>query len=271
MASQDAIRAEWEALNKNTKNELENPKPVEELPEVADNPPPAEQSEEEVTRENEQKIEEKKEEYPSRTQEQTNWKRIREQNRELERKLAEMEEAIRRSQAQEKPDKEKEQEDYDLADDALTEGKHYKALKREVRNLNEALSKERQERDKLAVEARLRANYPDIFKVVTKDNLAALAEVEPELVETIVSSPNMYSQHVAAYKNIKKYGIGTEDPNAMEKERAQRNLAKPKPAATVSPRQGESPLAEADRFARGMTPELQSQLLREMEDAISNR
>lgn len=270
MASQEAMRAEWEALNKNTKNELENPKPVEELPEVTENPLPAEQPEEEVTRENEQKVEEKKEEYPPRTHEQTNWKRIREQNRELERKVAEMEEALRRSQAP-PPKEEAKEEDYDLADDALTEGKHYKALKREVRNLNDALLKERQERDKLAVEARLRSNYPDIFKVVTKDNMEALAEVEPEFVSSIVSSQDTYAQHVAAYKLIKKLGIGTQDPHLEEKERATKNLAKPKPAATVSPRQGESPLAEADRFARGMTPELQSQLLREMEDAISNR
>jgi hypothetical protein len=202
-----------------------------------------------------------------------NFRRLREQNRELERKMAEMESMIRSNKKVEKAEETEEDDtaNYELKDDDIAEGKHFKLLNKKVKSLNEALQKERQERDKLAVEARLRSNHPDIFNVVTRDNMELLAEIEPDLVQSIISSPDTYAQHVAAYKLIKKYNIGTQDPYADDKARAQRNTAKPKSAATVSPRQGESPLAEADRFSRGMTQDLQSQLLKEMEDAISNR
>jgi hypothetical protein len=253
------MASEWEALNKKTEGLTpevaapENEKIVE-VPKQDIEPQEPEQKPEENNLD-----EQLAKQDDSRT---SNWRKMREENRALERKLAEMEERL--AKVDKPATKEASVEDYELADDALAEGKHYKVLKKEIRNLNEALMKER-------VESRLRANFPDIFKVVTTENMKALAEVEPELVATIISSPDTYSQHVAAYKNIKKYGIGTEDPNAMEKERAQKNLAKPRSASTVSPRQGESPLAEADRFARGMTPELQSQLLKEMEEAITSR
>lgn len=197
-----------------------------------------------------------------------NFRRLKEQNRELERRLEEMELKLKSPE----PKKDTEEiEDYDLRDDDITEGKHYKALKKQVKSLNEAILKERAERDKLAAEARLRANYPDIFNVITKENMEELAKVEPELVESIISSPNTYAQHVSAYKLIKKYGIGTQDPYADDKARVQKNMSKPRSSASVAPRMGESPLAEAERFANGMTPELQAQLLKEMEEAISSR
>lgn len=200
-----------------------------------------------------------------------NFKQLREANLELERKIALMEQSLKEPQSLKSAKSEPTLDELDLRDDDLAEGKHYKALKREVRQLNEAVAKANAEREKLAAEARLRANYPDIFNIVTKDNMEELAKVEPELVESIITSPNTYSQHVSAYKLIKKYGIGTQDPYADDKARAQKNMAKPKSAATVAPRLGESPLSDAERFQNGLTPELQSQLLREMDEAISNR
>lgn len=270
MASQQAMQAEWEALNKNiadtpkdqilTDTSIESAKSTEldsSQTETGQAGPPSAPVSKDIST------------IQDDGAEKANWRKIREQNRELERKVAEMEAMLHKPIAKEEP--KQEVEEYELADDAIAEGKHYKALKREVKSLNEALNREKQERDKLAVEARLRANYPDIFRVVTKENMEALAEVEPEFVDSILSSQNVYSQHVAAYKLIKQRGIGSMDPHFEDKERAQKNLLKPKSASTVSPRQGESPLSEVDRFSKGMTPELQSQLLKEMEEAISSR
>jgi hypothetical protein len=261
-SSQDAMRAEWEALNKATAEQhgaveadtqpiTENPVEPQEIQEVEEAPiekpaPPPQ------TR--------------AAVNDGENFRRLKEKNQELERKLQEMEAYLKKDEKQETPE-----EEYDLKDDDITEGKHYKALKKQVRGLNEAILKERQERDKIAAEARLRAEYPDIFKVVTKENMEELARKKPEVARAILTSTDQYAQYATAYDLIKTYGIGDQDPYAEDKARAQRNLAKPKSAATVFPRQGESPLAEADRFSRGMTPELQQQLLKEMEESISNR
>ncbi len=268
MEQSSAIQKEWEMLNAKTAAVAPNDKPdnpdsarmedaeeapaadIEPIPTNPTSPTPDVNLE---SRENTRRNEE-------------NFKKLREANLELERKIAQMEQALG------KPAKpEPSLDELDLRDDDIAEGKHYKALKREVRQLNEAVAKANAEREKLAAEARLRANYPDIFSVVTKDNMEELAKVEPELVESIITSPNTYSQHIAAYKLIKKYGIGTLDPYADDKARAQKNMAKPKSAATVAPRMGESPLSDAERFQNGLTPELQAQLLREMDEAIANR
>ena len=260
-SSQEAMRAEWEMLNKATAEQQAHAEP--DTQPITENP---------VEPQEAQEVEEAPIEKPAPPQARPavndgeNFRRLKEKNQELERKLQEMEAYLKREEKQEAPD-----EEYDLKDDDITEGKHYKALKKQVRGLNEAIIKERQERDKIAAEARLRAEYPDIFKVVTKENMEELARKKPEVARTILTSTDQYAQYATAYDLIKTYGIGDQDPYAEDKARAQKNLAKPKSAATVFPRQGESPLAEADRFSRGMTPELQQQLLREMEESIANR
>lgn len=256
--SQEAIRKEWENLNAATS---EIKQEVKDAVAMEDHINTDQISTEEIIN-----IEPEKQVIEPIKEHNENFKKLKDQNRELERRLEEMENKLKTPES-----KEPEIEDYDLRDDDITEGKHYKALKKQVKSLNEAILKERSERDKLVTEARLRATYPDIFNVITKENMEELANVEPELVESIISSPNTYAQHVSAYKLIKKYSIGTQDPYADDKARAQKNMSKPRSSASVSPRVGESPLAEAERFANGMTPEIQSQLLKEMEDAISNR
>lgn len=296
MSSQAAMRAEWEALNKQTEGlvpegltqeglvpEAEIPgqemqsgqqeQAVEQLGEGKAGVTPQEFEESAPDKQAvEQLGEEKAGVTPPPKKDSENFRRLREQNKELARRMAEMEAMLNKANKQEQPEEVVEDiNSYELKDDDIAEGKHFKLLNKKVKSLNEALQKERQERDKLAVEARLRSSYPDIFNVVTKDNMELLAEMEPDLVQSIITSPNTYAQHVAAYKLIKKYNIGTQDPYADDKARAQKNMAKPRSAATVAPRQGESPLAEADRFSRGLTKDLQTQLLKEMEDAISNR
>ena len=67
---------------------------------------------------------------------------------------------------------------------------------------------------------------------------------------------------------VKQYGLDTPKPNYdAEKAIAQRNAAKPKPLASVSPQQGSSPMSQANAFANGMTKDLKAQLLKEMRDA----
>jgi hypothetical protein len=70
---------------------------------------------------------------------------------------------------------------------------------------------------------------------------------------------------------IKKLGIYTEDTYQADRERAQNNANKPRPLASVSPQQGESALSHANPFAGGLTPELKTSLLKEMEAARKAR
>ncbi len=262
--SQEGMRAEWEALNKTTAG-ITQPETPPETPEAE---APVEHVEE-APAENQQVGKTPEPTRQEREVEDTNWRRLREQNRELEMKLAEMENYIKQPPKKEQP--EEVIESFDLKDDEITEGRHLKALRKEVSRLNEAVAKSNAEREKLAAEARLRAEYPDIFKVVTDENLKELAKLKPAVARTIMTSTDQYAQYATAYDLIKTYGIGKEDPYADNKERAQKNMAKPKTSALVAPRQGESTLAEADRFSRGLTPELKDQLLREMNEAIDNR
>ena len=62
-------------------------------------------------------------------------------------------------------------------------------------------------------------------------------------------------------------GIYREDNYSKDRDKAQSNASKPKPLASVSPQQGDSPLSRANAFANGLTDELKSQLRKEMEQA----
>ena len=61
------------------------------------------------------------------------------------------------------------------------------------------------------------------------------------------------------------------DNYKTDRELAQKNASKPKPLASVSPQQGDSPLSRANAFANGLTNELKAQLRKEMEEARKNR
>lgn len=292
--SQEAMRAEWEALNKKTEATPQANPEIDahniEIPEHRNVNPGLQESLKPVQEDTSDEIEKNEPEVDSQEAADTsqnkpdnkgNFKRLREKNEELERRLWEMEERIKGNNSPKEIEPQEDQdslENLDIADSDLAEGRHLKKqaakikdLRKSVKDLNEAIRKNKEEQEKLLVETKLRSTYPDIFSVVNEDNLKELREQEPEIVRSLLTSNDIYAQHVTAYKLIKKYGIGNQDPYINDKIRAQKNLSKPRTAASISPRQGESPLAEADRFQNGLTPDLQRQLYKEMEDAISNR
>lgn len=165
-----------------------------------------------------------------------------------------------------------EDEDIGLRDDELAEGKHLSKFGRKIKRLEEELNQYKKQTTEQTAEMKLKSQYPDFDKVVNSDTIRSLQEQEPELYDTIKSSNDLYKQAVAAYKLIKKNGIYQEpDMYDHDKQLAQRNSNKPKPSTTLSPQQGDSPLSRANAFAQGLTPELQKQLLKEMEEARRNR
>lgn len=155
-----------------------------------------------------------------------------------------------------------------LRDDDIPEWRH---VAKEIKKLKDELKQYQHYSSTNQAEIKLRNDYPDIEKVVSKENLAVLAELHPEIAETLRANPDLYSKGKAAYKIIKNMGIHTEDTYEPDRDRAQRNAAKPRPLASMSPQQAESPLSQVNAFENGLTEELKRQLYKEMVQAAKNR
>lgn len=143
-----------------------------------------------------------------------------------------------------------------LNDDDLAEGKHLNRVQREIKQLKEEL-----------VQTRIKAQYHDFDSVVNMDNLNILRDSYPELMATLQNSPDLYTQASSAYTLIKKLGIIPDQQDINNRVRVQQNTMKPRPASTVGPQQGESPLTKANAFAEGLTDDLKKQMNKEMNQA----
>jgi phage shock protein A len=188
------------------------------------------------------------------------------------RQKAEQAEKERDAYAKRLQELENQTEEFTLGSDDIAEGKHLKKmhsnLTKEIKNLKEELQTYRKQSYEAATEARIKATYHDFDSVVNSDNLAALRDRHPELMSTLQSSTDLYSQAVSAYTMIKNLGIGK--PPSQEQQRVQSNIYKPRPSNSVSPQQGDTPLSRANAFAEGLTDDLKDQLRKEMYSSMKN-
>lgn len=156
-------------------------------------------------------------------------------------------------------------------DDDLIERKHLKKIYSSFERKFEQRYKQAEER---ALEAQIRSRYPDFDAVVTSDRIAQLRKEYPEIAQSLSTSTDEYNKALSVYKMIKQFGYD-KDPNAQEmeytKQRVQSNAVRPKTATSISAQRPSSGLQQADAFARGLTPELQKQLYKEMIDAMKQR
>ncbi len=202
----------------------------------------------------------------------------RKAERERDEYLRRIEELEARSSHGEKATTPKEQveedEDFHLGADDIAEGKHIakvdKRAQNKIKALEDRLAKYESKTAEERAEAALRAKYADFDKVVSRDNIDLLTEAYPELARSLHSTNDLYTKAVSAYTLIKKFGIYQESPFNSEKAAALKNVAKPRPLASVSPQQGDTPLTRANAFANGLTDELKTQLRKEMEQARMN-
>ncbi len=204
------------------------------------------------------------------------WKTLRDKAEKAERRAQELEAALqqqqRQSQQQSRPqEQESEQEDPELAPDDLVEAKYVnkkvKKLQEQLHQQQQQLKQQQQQAYEAAVEAKVKMQYPDFDKIVNQETIAMFKTVEPELAAAVNASPDLYAQAVSAYKMIKKLGIVVEDNYQEQKALVQKNAVKPKPMASVSPQQGDSPLSKANAFANGtLTDDLKKQLWKEMNE-----
>lgn len=183
------------------------------------------------------------------------------------RRLRELEAKNQPQQKQPEPE-----EDYNINinPDDLVEGKHLSKFDRKIQKLEQQLKQYEQKASATAIDSRIRSQYPDFDSVVSKDNIEILRQNYPEIYQTLNASTDLYSTAVSAYTMIKRFGIIPDESYKADVERAQKNAMKPRPLASVSPQQGESPLTKANAFANGLTPDLQKQLYKEMLEAKKN-
>ena len=165
---------------------------------------------------------------------------------------------------------------FNIGENDIAEGKHLSKVGRKMKQLEEKIAQVEQRRVDLerqtesnSIIAGIKADFPDIDKVVNESTMEALKQRYPHLERTIRSSPDLYSKAAAAYQTIKDLGIYVEDTYVSEREKVQRNIAKPKPTAAVSGTG--TPLSQAEMFAGGLTPELKLKLHQEMIEAMKAR
>jgi hypothetical protein len=196
------------------------------------------------------------------------FKAMRESTERLER---ERDEALRRLQEYERRAQEPDIDvDIDIKDDDLAEGKHLKKLRDEVKKLKAEQRQFQKQSYESNAEARIRAQFQDFDKVATVENLQVLSQMYPELAKSINATNDIYDKAVSAYQLIKKFGIYEDEPFAAEKQQAISNTQKPKPLASISPQQGETPLSRANAFAGNnykLTADMKEALRKEMEEA----
>ena len=203
-----------------------------------------------------------------------NFRILREKAAKADRLERELEEARRVMYAREMPVKQQEPEEdleFTLGADDLAEGKHLSKVSKKIKNLENQLRAYQQQTVAQTAEVRLKAEFRDIDKVVSKENLAMLAEMDPELAESIDANKNLYSKAKTAYKYIKQLGIYTEDLYETDRQVAQKNVLKPKPLSSIGAPQGDSPISRANSFATELTAERKAQLWKEMNDCAGRR
>lgn len=192
-----------------------------------------------------------------------NFQKLREKAERLERENAELRHyASPQTQRRQMP--EEVEDDLGIDDDDIPDGKLVKKLYKEIDSLKKTYNLDKQ----ATIPERLKSKFSDFDRVVTKDNLEKLQQTEPEIYSSIVSGVDLYAKGVSAYKTLKALGIVKEDPYVSQKEQVKENVSRPVSTQAIK---GQGALAEANIFAKGLTPELKQQLQREMEEAIKAR
>lgn len=158
-----------------------------------------------------------------------------------------------------------------LDDDSLVEGKHFKAYLKKQRELEKELAQYKQKSTMDSVEMKLKSQYQDFDRVVSAENLSQLRQMNPELAEVILATPDIYKQGSIAYQMIKQYGIHKDASVNIDKQIMAKNATKPRATATASPQVGSTPMSQANLFANGLTDDVKKALYREMVESARKR
>lgn len=186
--------------------------------------------------------------------------------------MLEMQRAMQGKSSAQVPEQEPDIDDFnfDMDDDALIDGKDAKRLAQELKKVKKQLKNFGAQSNEAAIEAKIRSAYPDFNDVVSVANVTKLNQEYPEIAQSLRDTPDLFNKAAAAYSIMKKFGIHKDMRYEEDKMKAIKNAQKPRPVASVSPQQGDSPLTKANAFANGLSEDLKKQLLEEMKMARRN-
>ena len=203
---------------------------------------------------------------PDRTidDQERNWREARRKMQDLERRSEEQQELIYRLQSQNQPIEEDDLAK--LADDDIVTAKQARSLAQKM--AREVADEAIREREASTVDERLKNRFSDFDDVVTRDNIETLKSQDPELAMSLYAlAHDPYAQAVAAYKLLKKQGIGDMAKQMPQKAKALENSRKPVSVQSVTK---SSAIGEVHKFENGLTPELRKELWKEMQQAIKS-
>jgi hypothetical protein len=189
-----------------------------------------------------------------------NWAEARRKRDELERRITEQQELIT-SLKQQKESSQDSEMDSLQDDDILTVAQAKKMLMQQAKKAAQEVVRER---EASTLEDRISLKFPDYLQVVSQENIEFLKQTEPELALSLYHIPDPYQQAVAAYKMLKRLGNGP-PTSSPEKRKATENAQKP---VSVNAATRQSAIGNAHHFENGLTPELKSQLYKEMVEAM---
>jgi len=175
-----------------------------------------------------------------------------------EKRAAEMEAYIRQQQQQvQKPSEEPDDND-------ITEYKHLKAVKKDAQEAKE----ETKQLKAMLTQLQIQNKYPDFSEVVTPKAVEALKLHAPALTETLYNTKDHYAQMAGTYEAIKNLGLEQSPAIEAQKEKVQRNLAKPRPGSSAV----QSPLASATLYADGpLTDTRKRDIWANMQQILQNK
>jgi hypothetical protein len=218
------------------------------------NPEQSEVHEQEVVAQEQQEVQEEtpKEDDPQ----ERNWREARQALKELKRQNEYLKQKIEETQRHQLT---KQQQEDLLAEDDFVQAKH---LNKRLAELERKLQQKEQE----TVVDRLKIRCPDFEDVVTEENINYLKQNDPELAMSLQAlQHDPFAQGMAAYKILKKTDYYQNKAIMQEKAKTQENAKKPVSVNAVRKQQGA--LAEANKFANGLTPDLKKSLWQEMQES----
>lgn len=188
-----------------------------------------------------------------------NWAEMRKQMRQKDQEIAELRDQF--SSITKKAAPAEEDEFAKLAeDDILTVAQAKRLATKLARQTAETVLRER---DATTVDERLASKYPDFKSTVTRENIEILKETKPQLAKSLLKfADDPYEQSELAYEYIKSHVPQRDETMNKDRRKAEENSKKPLSVQAVGKT---SAIGQAHQFENGLTPELKSQLWKEMQ------
>lgn len=215
------------------------------------------------------------------SQKEQNFRLLRERAEAAERKSQELERMIQMNMSQNQQSTKlqvvEDDDDIDIPDDTYIEGKHLKKyvknLKKELKDTKREIREATERTATSQAEFRLKSEYSDFDKIVTKENLEKLQHLKPSLYRSLVANPDIYDRGCTAYDMIKYSPLFDKQEYQQIDQKMEDNRSKPRSAGSAAAGQtGDTPLARVgDYDRRVLTEERKSQLRRQVEEAKRNK